>query len=156
MFEGGRGRAEPLFEARGRVDAMRLPPDSPVVVSAPARPEMVHVLRAVASSVAARLDFPYDDIDDLRISIDEACAQLLAIGRDGDTFTLRLSTTDRGIEALVSLDAPIEGAWPPPDLEESLAWRVLTGLSDEVSFGSLPTGPGIRIVKVPSGSGEPR
>lgn len=134
---------------------MQLRSDSPVVVTAPARPEMVHVLRAVASSVAARLDFPYDDIDDLRISIDEACAQLLAVGGEQDTFTLRLSTSDGAIEALVSLDSDTRAGWPPSSLEDSLAWRVLTGLSDQVLFESLPTGPGIRILKIPAASREP-
>lgn len=148
-------RPESLAEAGGRVSGMRLPTDSPVVVTAPARPEMVHVLRAVASSVAARLDFPYDDIDDLRISIDEACAQLLAVGDERDTFTLRLSPADGGIEALVSLETDARAGWPPSTLEDSLAWRVLTGLSDQVHFESLSTGPGIRILKIPAGSREP-
>jgi serine/threonine-protein kinase RsbW len=133
---------------------MKLPTDSSVVVTAPARPEMVHVLRAVASSVAARLDFPYDDIDDLRISIDEACAQLLAVGGEGDTFTLRITAADRGVEAVVSLDSQTQAGWPPPSFEDSLAWRVLTGLSDDVRFETLPTGPGIRILKVPAVSRE--
>jgi serine/threonine-protein kinase RsbW len=131
---------------------MQLPAESPVIVTAPARPEMVHVLRAVASSVAARLDFPYDDIDDLRISIDEACAQLLTVGGEDDTLTLRLSTAKGGIEAVVSLDGDARATWPPSSLEDSLAWRVLTGLSDDVHFESLPTGPAIRILKVPTGS----
>jgi serine/threonine-protein kinase RsbW len=133
---------------------MQLPADSPVVVTTPARPEMVHVLRAVARSVAARLDFPYDDIDDLRISIDEACAQLLLVAADDATFTLRLSSSGGGIVALVALDAAPTGGWPPPGIEDSLAWRVLSGLSDDVSFELLPTGPAIRIVKVPASVGE--
>jgi serine/threonine-protein kinase RsbW len=124
--------------------------DTEVVVTAPARPEMVHVLRAVASSLAARLDFPYDDIDDLRISIDEACAQLLTVGGAAPMFTLRLTATAGGIQALVSLAGTGAGRWPPPDLEDTLTWKVLSGLSDDVSFESLPEGPAIRILKVPA------
>jgi serine/threonine-protein kinase RsbW len=124
--------------------------DTQVVVTAPARPDMVHVLRAVASSVAARLDFPYDDIDDLRISIDEACAQLLAVAGTGPTFTLRLTATSGGIQALVALDGADAQAWPPTDLEDTLTWKVLSGLADDVSFESLPGGPAIRVLKVPA------
>jgi serine/threonine-protein kinase RsbW len=124
--------------------------DLEVVVTAPARPDMVHILRAVASSLAARLDFPYDDIDDLRISIDEACAQLLALEGGGSTFTLRLTTTGGGVQALVSLDGGDAHAWPPPDLEDTLTWKVLSGLADDVSFESLPIGPAIRVLKVPA------
>lgn len=129
--------------------------DTEVVVTAPARPDMVHVLRAVAASLAARLDFPYDDIDDLRISIDEACAQLLGVGGPGTTFTLRLTATEGGVEALVGSDASVESRWPPPDLEDSLTWKVLSGLSDDVSFELLPTGPAIRVLKVPVTAPEP-
>ncbi len=126
-----------------------------VVVTAPARPDMVHVLRAVASSVAARLDFPYDDIDDLRISIDEACAQLLGVDAPATTFTLRLTATAGGVEALVALDAALTRPWPPPDLQDTLTWRVLSGLSDDVRFELLPSGPAIRVLKVPVTAHEP-
>jgi serine/threonine-protein kinase RsbW len=129
---------------------MQNEPDTEVVVSAPARPEMVHVLRAVASSLAARLDFPYDDIDDLRISIDEASAQLLAVAGETGTFTLRLTATAGGIQALVGLDGPSVAQWPPVDLEDTLTWKVLSGLSDDVSFESRPEGPAIRVLKVPA------
>ena len=129
--------------------------DTEVVVTTPARAEMVHVLRAVASSLAARLDFPYDDIDDLRISIDEACAQLLSVDVAATSLTLRLTATAGGVEALVGLDAAAEGVWPPPDLEDTLTWKVLSGLSDDVSFELLPTGPAIRILKVPVTATEP-
>jgi serine/threonine-protein kinase RsbW len=123
--------------------------DTEVVVSAPARPDMVHVLRAVASSVAARLDFPYDDIDDLRISIDEACAQLLSIHSPSTVFTMRLSAMRAGIEASVTIDAAVPGDWPPAAIEETLTWKVLSGLSDDVGFELRPEGPTIRILKVP-------
>jgi serine/threonine-protein kinase RsbW len=124
--------------------------DTEVVVTAPARAEMVHVLRAVASSLAARMDFPYDDIDDLRISIDEACAQLLAVADDEAAFTLRLTATAGGIQALVALDGGDAHQWPPPDLEDTLTWKVLSGLSDDVSFETLSGGPAIRVLKVPA------
>jgi serine/threonine-protein kinase RsbW len=124
--------------------------DTRVVVTAPARPDMVHILRAVASSLAARLDFPYDDIDDLRISIDEACAQLLGVATAEGSFTLRLSATQGGIEAVLSLSSAHAAPWPPADLEDTLTWKVLSGLADDVSFESVPEGPAIRVLKVPA------
>jgi serine/threonine-protein kinase RsbW len=129
--------------------------DTEVIVTTPARPDMVHVLRAVASSLAARLDFPYDDIDDLRISIDEASAQLLAVGGTAPTFTMTLTATAGGIGALVALDSDHAGPWPPPNLEDTLAWKVLSGLADDVSFESLPSGPAIRVLKVPATATRP-
>ena len=42
------------------------------------------------------------------------------------------------------------GRWPPDDLEDTLTWKVLSGLSDDVSFESRPDGPAIRVLKVPA------
>jgi serine/threonine-protein kinase RsbW len=112
-----------------------------ISVTVPARSEFLSVLRAVAASVAARLEWPYDVVDDLRIAVDEACAQLLNGGRGGKALTVRFEPSEDGMDLTASTDAA-GASWPPPDVEESLAWQVLTALTDEVSFeraGDLPT-----------------
>jgi serine/threonine-protein kinase RsbW len=129
---------------------MQGPVDSDVVVTVPSQAAYVHVLRSVAASVAARIDLPVDDIDDLRMAIDEASSQLLMLG--AVTLTLRLRSIDGGVEAVVSVDGSAPAGWPPPTLRDSLAWNVLSGLSDELSF-ELPDGtPAIRVVKRSSAS----
>lgn len=118
-----------------------------MLVSVPPRPEFAHVLRTVAAGVAARMDLPVDDLDDLRIAIDEACAYLLDLGGPTTAIALRLAPSGVGLEALVSaVDGPTT-AWPPRDLERSLAWLVLSGLSDEVDFLLDEGRPAIRIRK---------
>src|ERR1017187_7627155 len=49
-----------------------------VQVKMPAESAYLSVLRTAAAGLAARLDFTLDEIEDLRIAIDEACAMLLA------------------------------------------------------------------------------
>ena len=44
----------------------------------PAESAYLSVLRTATAGLAARLDFTLDEIEDLRIAIDEACAMLLA------------------------------------------------------------------------------
>ena len=61
-----------------------------VVVSVPARPEFMQLLRAAVGSVAARVDFTYEAIDDLRIAVDEACARILAVPGTPGTLFLRI------------------------------------------------------------------
>jgi serine/threonine-protein kinase RsbW len=39
----------------------------------PARPEYVGVIRLTSSGIAGRMGFSYDDIEDLKIAISEAC-----------------------------------------------------------------------------------
>jgi serine/threonine-protein kinase RsbW len=113
-----------------------------VTVTIPARPDFVRLLRAVIASVAARLDLTYDRIDDLRMVVDEASAQVLHL--PAQTLTMRVTPGDRMV-ILVESDASPNGAWPPPGLEESLAWRVLSGLADDVRFEITERGPVVRI-----------
>jgi serine/threonine-protein kinase RsbW len=116
-----------------------------VTVSVPARPEYVRVLRAVAAGVAARLDFTFDRIEDLRIAVDEACGTILGLP-DATTVTLQMTSDDTGAEIVVSSDAGVAaGGWPPPDVDQTLSWRVLTGLVQEVGFDRTDRGPAIRL-----------
>jgi serine/threonine-protein kinase RsbW len=115
---------------------------SDVTVKIPARPDFVRLLRAVVASVGARFDLTYDRIDDLRMVVDEASAQLLRI--PAETLTMRVTPGDRMV-ILVHTDGSANGAWPPAEVEETLAWRVLSGLADDVRFEQTPNGPGVRI-----------
>ncbi len=49
----------------------------PVELTVPARSEHLRVLRLVATSVAASLDLDVDQLDDLRIAIDDLCSMLI-------------------------------------------------------------------------------
>ena len=106
------------------------------------------MLRAVVASVGARLDLTVDRIDDLRMVVDEASAQLLRI--PSTTLTMRVTPSDR-IVILILTDATADGTWPPGGLEDSLAWRVLSGLGDDVSFDVADGRPAVRIeMDIPS------
>ncbi len=48
-----------------------------VKVCMPAEGAYLSVLRTATAGLAARLDFTLDEIEDLRIAVDEACAMLL-------------------------------------------------------------------------------
>jgi serine/threonine-protein kinase RsbW len=125
---------------------------SDVVVSVPARADFVHVLRSVTASVAARLEFPYDAIDDLRLAVDEACAQLLAVASGGSALTLRMTPMEESLEMVATIDAG-DVDWPPPEAEESLSWRLMSGLADEARFERGDHGPALRFSKrIPPGT----
>ena len=49
-----------------------------VIIRIPATTRHIGLVRAAASALAARLNFTYDRIMDLRIAVDEACVRLLA------------------------------------------------------------------------------
>ena len=117
-----------------------------ITVSVPPESGSVQVLRAVTASVAARMNMPFDGIEDLRLAVDEACAWLLGLAREATSMTLRLRPMDDRLEAVVSIDAA-GPAWPPPDLEQSLSWKVLSALVDTVSLDAEASGPSIRLIK---------
>jgi serine/threonine-protein kinase RsbW len=117
-----------------------------ITVSVPPESGAVQVLRAVTASVAARMNMPFDGIEDLRLAVDEASAWLLGLAGGATSVTLRLRPMDDRLEAVVSIDAAGR-AWPPPDLEKSLSWKVLSALVDAVSLDAEASGPSIRLIK---------
>lgn len=104
-----------------------------IVVFVPARPEFLHVLRSVVASVAARVNFPYDAIEDLRIAVDEASADLLSRVQDAAQVRVRVTPSAAGVEVMVSVDSAPDG-WPPAETERSLAWQVIEALADEAAL----------------------
>jgi serine/threonine-protein kinase RsbW len=121
-----------------------------VRITVPARAEFLHVVRTVVGSVAARHDLTIDAIEDLRIAVDEACAQLLAVR--GGHVTVAISGTAEGVETVCSTDADV-AVWPPEGVQHSLATQVLQGLTDSVAWERSATGPAVRVGKRSAGAG---
>lgn len=130
----------------GRFDA--------VTASVPADPTFVHVLRTVAAAVAGRTPLLLDDVEDLRLAVDEACAQLLALG-SGAELRLVIHGEDDALRFAVSADAQAE-PWPPEGLTDALSWKILSVLADGVWFERSDGRPSIEFVKLVLGPGERR
>ena len=57
-----------------------------VTIQMPAEGAYLSVLRTATAGLAARLDFTLDEIEDLRIAVDEACGMLLGQAAPGATL----------------------------------------------------------------------
>ena len=69
-----------------------------VCIRVPASPEYLHVVRLVAAGLAARIGFTLDDIEDLKIAVDELTAYLTGPqGRDG-MLEIRFSVGESHVE----------------------------------------------------------
>ena len=69
-----------------------------VTIRIPASPAYIGVVRLVAAGLATRLSFTIDEIEDLKIAVDELCAYLTgAHGREG-TLHIRFTLHDDHIE----------------------------------------------------------
>jgi serine/threonine-protein kinase RsbW len=95
----------------------------------PADSAYLAVLRTATAGLAARLDFTLDDIEDLRIAVDEACAMVLPQARpDSDlTCTFDLDAARLTVAVSAVCDSP-----RPPN-RDGFAWTVLAALTNEVS-----------------------
>jgi serine/threonine-protein kinase RsbW len=117
-----------------------------IEVAVPAQPDFIHVVRSVTGAVAASFDLGYDEIDDLRIAIDEACSHLLDVKPNAGVLRLAITTEEGRIRFLASIEAP-DATWPPPDAHQTLTWQVLAALADDAEFAKTSTGPGIQFTK---------
>jgi hypothetical protein len=121
-----------------------------VSLNVPAKPDYLHVVRAVVSGVGARQGLSYDAINELCLAASEAAAYLLGLtpvepnspGGRRRRLSVRMRA-DSDIDITVMTDAPVP-TWPPPT-QRTLAWRILAGLVDDVSFVVEEGCPAIRL-----------
>ncbi|WFE24007.1 ATP-binding protein [Solwaraspora sp. WMMD937] len=122
--------------------------DDVVLLTVPADGGYLSVLRTATAGLAARLHFALDEIEDLRIAVDEACAMLLAVAtRDAD-LQCRFSVTDDALTVEVAV-ATVRGARLPPD--SSFAWKVLRALTSSASATASSGQASIRLLTRRSG-----
>ncbi len=99
-----------------------------VELRVPASSAYLAVLRTAAAGLAARLDFTLDDIEDLRIAVDEACALLLPLAHGDGRLTCSFDLEPDLLQVAVSVRSTATAA----PSQESFAWTVLTALAGEV------------------------
>ena len=99
-----------------------------VTLRLPADGAYLSVLRTATASLASRLDFTIDDIEDLRIAVDEACAMLLVQAVPGADLECSFELTGDAIDVSVTVPT-LDGEQPSRD---TFAWTVLTALAGEV------------------------
>ena len=103
-------------------------PADVVTIKLPAAGAYLSVLRTATAGLAARLDFTLDEIEDLRIAVDEACAMLLAQAVPGADLECKFTLSGESIRVAVSV-LTVDGRQPSRD---TFAWTVLSALAGEV------------------------
>jgi serine/threonine-protein kinase RsbW len=94
----------------------------------PAVGAYLSVLRSATAGLAARLDFTLEEIEDLRIAVDEACAILLAGSAPDAELDCEFELLPDEIRVSVTVPT-VDGSEP---VRDSFAWTVLAALAGSV------------------------
>ncbi len=97
----------------------------PIELTVPAQSEHLRVLRLVTTSLAASVDMDVDQLDDLRIAIDELCSQLIEHSKEG--ARLRLALVGR-LGQLRAEGSILDGDSESPSTIDPISQLILDGL----------------------------
>lgn len=129
-------------KAGGRLQRVTIPDE--VRLAVPATPEFLRLVRVTAAGLSSRLGFSYDQVEDLRLAIDELCFSLTgANGRPG-TVHVRFLVEDDSLEVFAEGSFE-DGRDTPPESEWTKV--ILAALVDDYELALDTDGPSFRLVK---------
>ena len=102
-----------------------------VLVRVPPLPGHLSLLRTAVGGYAARDRFTLDQVDDLRMAVEEAGVALLRRS-DGEPIDCEIATTEEGVR--IRLSAAVTSG--PVIDESSFSWAILSALADTVETES--------------------
>ena len=105
-----------------------------VALRLPAVSAYLSVLRTATSGLAARMDFSLDEIEDLRIAVDEACVMLLSAALPGADIEVEFGLAGDVLDVSVTVPT-LTGARPATD---TFSWTVLCALADSAQSRAGP------------------
>ncbi|MFD2705922.1 anti-sigma B factor RsbW [Salibacterium lacus] len=134
----------------------------------PARAEYVGVARLTVSGIASRAGYSYDDIEDLKVAVAEACTNVVDHAYEEDGFIriicdiyrdkIEIVIADRGqsfdMENMKKGLGPVDAAKPIEDMKEGgLGLFLIDSLMDEVEING-EKGVAIVMTKFLQGDGR--
>ena len=118
-------------------------PADVVEMRVPADGAYIATLRLTAASLAARCDLTIDDIEDLRLAVDEACALLLPHASSGSVMDASFRLTPGDLTVRTSVDSRDTAT---PD-RSGFAWSVLSALASDVEVEDSGGRLAITVIK---------
>jgi hypothetical protein len=101
----------------------------------------VAVARVVAASLAADAGWSVDDIDDVRLALDELLGVLVDAGDDGARVQLEMAVHGDSLEVTGTLEGASAAAEP-----DELSRRIIEAVADEYELGPAS----FRLSKAPA------
>lgn len=111
----------------------------------PAAPEFLRISRIMAAGVASRVGFTLDEVEDLRIAIDEVCFSL--VGPRGRPGTITIRYLLDGDELAVEGTGRFTDGLGNQPVVSALSQQILAAVVDECVLSAGDDGPTFRLVK---------
>jgi anti-sigma regulatory factor (Ser/Thr protein kinase) len=125
-----------------------VPDRDEVRLAMPAGPEFVRLARITATGLANRLGFGWDDMEDLRLAVDELCHAIIGPSGRAGVISLRYLSDSDGL--LVEATGHFDPGGPPLALSD-LARQILSALVDEHDVAEADGSPLIWFRKKAAG-----
>jgi hypothetical protein len=115
-----------------------------IVLTIPGRPDFLRLARMAAADAASRVGLTYEEIDDLRIAVDELCFAVM--GEDGTSapLTLVYQIHPDAVGVRGSCPAPSNGASPA---QSELSRTIVAAVVDEHELGNENGARCFRLLK---------
>ena len=116
-----------------------------VKLTMPAVPQLLRVARLTAAGLAGRLGFNFDEIEDVKIAVDELCFALVGTtGREGNIeLRYSLDADDLVVEGL----GTFTDALPTVAILSPFSRQILSAVVDEHDVAAGEQGPTFRLRK---------
>ncbi len=115
-----------------------LDPDDEIRLTLPAQADYARVARLAVAGLATRLDYTYDEVEDLRIAVGEVCSLLLDGSGGQLTFRLSLAADELRVQASRSPEGQ-------PLVVTDLSRQILAAVVDDADID--PHHATVRVVK---------
>ncbi len=109
-------------------------PQGSVRLEVPPGPRYLSAVRVVAGALAADAGFSVDDLDDLRLGVDELVSTLIAGLDDGDVARARITLDYHIDDSSVVIRGGVEGA-EARAVPDPLTSRILAAVADDYELG---------------------
>ena len=123
----------------------------------PCRPEYVGVARLAVLGIASRMPFSYDEVEDVRLAVGEACTHAVERAGSAEAKITIVSTVDHHSLVIEVSDDVVSGAPAEAPAEDALiadgvdtqglGALLMEILVDEVKIASSQTGTTVRLTK---------
>lgn len=113
---------------------------SRVSLTFPAETENIAIARTTAAAMAARCDLTIDQVEDVRLAVDEAVSQLILVA-PGSQITCEFTARTGELGLLAWSNAAVNLRFDT----DSFGWTVMRALVDTLEDASTPDGPALAL-----------